>query len=575
MSRRIKPLIFSVSTLIIAACSGGGSPSSPNTKDSIQPQPSNGRVTVLVTDAPGPDWDQAIATITSIELLGDRRAVIFEGESTVDLLSLPDFYEVFAVADDIAPDVFEKVRVRVKTLELVENDDEGNELQRVQAQLVGGGKIDLNPRQDIVIGPGDSLFIEIDFDMNKAFKTTTTRNGRVIVRPVVMVNVTAEPPVARLTRLRGTIEEIDAENLKLELCQSELVGAMSNEEDAEGESGHDECIDVTVDEQTGLFGGDGLPIGFGDLGAGDLATAIGYLRRELTDGPDNDIDLHAVTVELGEDFLRVAGIAGGAVMGDVFDLGVDPGQGLGTDDAILSTRVFAKTRIFHRNGDELDRSAILSGVGVMADGVLVPDEALPDTLRTALLILNPELDLAEEVLSGQIVSIHFDAGTLQLMVGESEVCVNALEADIFLVSNAGGFSSQMVGLGDLEPPRAADVFGDGEDDAGCFMASDILASAISANTLPVADAGDDRNVDTGLGVMLDGSASSDADGDPLSYAWAFTSVPEGSAAELLDADTVLPTFTTDVDGEYVAELIVNDGREDSAPDDVVITAATP
>ena len=93
------------------------------------------------------------------------------------------------------------------------------------------------------------------------------------------------------------------------------------------------------------------------------------------------------------------------------------------------------------------------------------------------------------------------------------------------------------------------------------------------NSMPVADAGDDATVARGVTVQLDGSGSSDPDGTPLQTAWSLTSRPPGSSAALSDSGIVNPTFVADVDGAYVAQLIVGDGALLSAPDTVSITAA--
>ena len=94
-----------------------------------------------------------------------------------------------------------------------------------------------------------------------------------------------------------------------------------------------------------------------------------------------------------------------------------------------------------------------------------------------------------------------------------------------------------------------------------------------ANTVPVANAGSDQpNVLTGALVTLDGSESSDGDGDPLTYAWTLTTQPTGSTAELSNPVAQMPTFTADLAGTYQATLVVNDGTEDSAADTVAITA---
>ena len=100
---------------------------------------------------------------------------------------------------------------------------------------------------------------------------------------------------------------------------------------------------------------------------------------------------------------------------------------------------------------------------------------------------------------------------------------------------------------------------------------DVLDSGCAINTPPVADAGVDQTVDVGETVTLDGGGSTDADSDPLTYSWTL-SVPGGSVAVLSDATAVGPTFVPDVDGTYTATLVVNDGTDDSAPNDAIITA---
>jgi len=93
-----------------------------------------------------------------------------------------------------------------------------------------------------------------------------------------------------------------------------------------------------------------------------------------------------------------------------------------------------------------------------------------------------------------------------------------------------------------------------------------------ANQLPAAAAGADLTVSVGLTVALDGSGSTDADGDPITYAWTLTA-PPGSAAALDDGTTARPTFVPDVEGAYVVSLTVNDGEDDSAADEATVTAA--
>lgn len=91
------------------------------------------------------------------------------------------------------------------------------------------------------------------------------------------------------------------------------------------------------------------------------------------------------------------------------------------------------------------------------------------------------------------------------------------------------------------------------------------------NQAPVAKAGPDQTVRGRATVYLDGSASEDPDGDPLTYSWVFTSRPVGSNASLSDPSSPNPWFVVDQPGTYVLQLTVSDGVLTSA-DTVTITA---
>jgi hypothetical protein len=84
-----------------------------------------------------------------------------------------------------------------------------------------------------------------------------------------------------------------------------------------------------------------------------------------------------------------------------------------------------------------------------------------------------------------------------------------------------------------------------------------------ANVQPVANAGTSQSVRVGETVPLDGSGSSDANGDTLSFRWAITSLPEGSGTIIANPNTMITTFVPDLTGTYVIQLVVNDGLLDS------------
>lgn len=91
------------------------------------------------------------------------------------------------------------------------------------------------------------------------------------------------------------------------------------------------------------------------------------------------------------------------------------------------------------------------------------------------------------------------------------------------------------------------------------------------NHPPEADAGPDQIVECecssgGTLVTLDGTGSSDPDGDPLTYTWTgpFAESPASGA-------TPTVTLLDGCEGDYVITLVVNDGTVDSELDDVTIT----
>ena len=100
----------------------------------------------------------------------------------------------------------------------------------------------------------------------------------------------------------------------------------------------------------------------------------------------------------------------------------------------------------------------------------------------------------------------------------------------------------------------------------------ITAAAATANVAPVANAGPAQSVLISDVVVLNGSGSSDANGDALTYSWTITSKPSSSTAALSSATVVNPTFTADVVGPYILSLIVNDGKVSSPAATVTVTA---
>ncbi|HPY39632.1 MAG TPA: PKD domain-containing protein [Thiolinea sp.] len=94
------------------------------------------------------------------------------------------------------------------------------------------------------------------------------------------------------------------------------------------------------------------------------------------------------------------------------------------------------------------------------------------------------------------------------------------------------------------------------------------------NHAPIAQAGADKTANLGQIVNLDGSASSDADANTLTYQWTLTSKPAASTASLTSSNQVKTSLTVDKAGKYIASLVVNDGTVNSTADTVVIDVPT-
>ena len=160
--------------------------------------------------------------------------------------------------------------------------------------------------------------------------------------------------------------------------------------------------------------------------------------------------------------------------------------------------------------------------------------------------------------------------------GSTDVDGNQLSYRWSLISVPEGSSAKLSSETDVNPTFVADL-------PGAYVAQIIVndgevnsvpatvAITTGSSQAPAASAGVDQTVAVNSVVSLAGKGT-DLAGLPVSYRWSIVSKPDGSAAALSANDTDSPTFIADQAGVYVAQLIVNNGVEDSAP--VTVAVAT-
>ena len=110
-------------------------------------------------------------------------------------------------------------------------------------------------------------------------------------------------------------------------------------------------------------------------------------------------------------------------------------------------------------------------------------------------------------------------------------------------------------------------------DAAGLSSAPATVTISTKDVPPVADAGPNQTI-TAVGtlVQLNGSASYDLAGLPITYQWSFLSKPAGSSATLTGPTTAKPSFLADVAGNYILQLVVTDSvGTASSPAEVTVS----
>jgi len=162
-----------------------------------------------------------------------------------------------------------------------------------------------------------------------------------------------------------------------------------------------------------------------------------------------------------------------------------------------------------------------------------------------------------ETINLQVIAVYFDNSeqdiTKQATFTLSDTTVATINSNGLLTSKSDGSVTITATFGEL------------------FSETTLSVSGALNNNAPIANAGPDQTATTGVQLFLDGTESSDEDGDQLTYSWSIISSPNGASFEISDEHSSSPKFTSNTIGRYELSLIVSDDYANSLEDRVVIT----
>ena len=463
-------LLLAVS-MLLASCGGGGTGTGVNTAPAT--------VGLVITDLSSEDYDHAWATITSVTLIGDNgHEQIFSGKKTVDLLSLRDHLKLFFVNKKVKPGFYSKIRLHVEELFLTNDDTPSVE---VIVDLVANGKVDLNPQSTFFIAPGSVVFLSLDWDVDKSLKLTETGSGKIIMRPVIFVNIGTKPFFKNgLVRLFGMVDSVATDASGFRLCSMSSATPLPSTDVLK-----EFCVDVVLTDKTGVFDSNGEPRPDKKVVVDEELTVLGLLRRTddappaptplagVEDEPTS-FQIESIVVEAGAlgTWKQVRGTLTSTVDPGTKTFGFDTVAGLVCPAVTVVTgQLFDQSRVFRVDDGGITEvptpySVLDCGDRTIVDAVQVGT----DGLNIAVMLSRPGSSATADSLTGTIDSVSPD-----LVVGGRKVCTD-LSTRVFLLSDTGDVTEGDVS--DLTVGSPAVVTG---SDLALCLEADVIVSLAPAS----------------------------------------------------------------------------------------------
>jgi hypothetical protein len=381
-------LTLMVAAIMLAGCGGGGG--SDGTSSSSGSSAGSGNVALFLADGPADDYLKIWISVTKVILIPSDRnpnrspVVIFESDEgyEVELLDLRDQDFLLTVKKRVPAGWYSKIRLEVNDIW-----SEGGPCDYFK---LPSNKIDLNPRGNFEVRPGETLAIRLDIDANKSINLHKAGNsGKCIFRPVVFVDIDTIVTPQRCPRiLVGEIRNLLPSESNIEGFTLDLFGRRGT-------------IDVWLSDNprqpTIIFGEDGFRVRRSALKPGQKVR----VRGKLT----SNGDLTASVVIIG-DVLNVKGTVVSSVNSDsIFPLLLDPSQELVGDQ--VEVEVTSATLVLLGCDEEVSTDAIQRGKRARVVGKYDLNE---NVLRAVAVFLE------SEVIIGDLLGIERATGGTDLII---------------------------------------------------------------------------------------------------------------------------------------------------------------
>jgi hypothetical protein len=250
---------------IILGCGGGSG--SGGSGDS-----GSGNVALFLADGPEDEYDHIWAGVKEVLLIpadGGHHVSLFRSPyrdgKEVDLLDLADQKLLLSVKKNVPADVYSKIRLIIAYIH-----PEGGTGPCADEDLeikLPSGKIDLNPRENFRVAPGESIAISLDMDMDKSIQLKEAGNsGKCIFRPVIFVDIETIDITESCPRiLTGEVDELIYRD-------ENVAGFMLDLKEGRG------LLKVILRDQTVILDNNGFERDPDDLKVGDIVHVRGRLN---------------------------------------------------------------------------------------------------------------------------------------------------------------------------------------------------------------------------------------------------------------------------------------------------------